>query len=271
MYRTCYENGVAAYRFRSFDPFPLQAHISARKGGVSPAPWRSLNFSFSRGDERHRVQENFARFCAALGLDAAHPVRTRQVHGAAVSRVDWHDAGSQMRQCDALITDAVDLPLFLVFADCVPLVLYDPVRHVLGACHAGWKGTINGVASATLEAMQRAFGSRATDVHVGIGPSIGPESYQVGEEVVQKAVSKLSQGERLFRYRDGVGAKPYFDLWLANAGQLTVVGVPESQIEIAGIDTALHTDEFYSHRAENGNCGLFGMLAWLQAPEKALP
>ena len=110
MHRIPYSNGVVAYSFESFTSLPLQAHVSARHGGVSPHPWRSLNFSYSRGDERARVLKNFARFCAALGQDPSQPVRTHQVHSASVSRVDWKDAGSRQKDCDALITNAVGLP-----------------------------------------------------------------------------------------------------------------------------------------------------------------
>ncbi|MCY3990097.1 MAG: peptidoglycan editing factor PgeF [Caldilineaceae bacterium] len=264
MHRICYSNGVVAYAFRSFATLPLQAHVSARHGGVSPEPWQSLNFSYSRGDERERVLENFARFCAALGIDPSHPVRTHQVHSTDVAEVGWEDAGARQQGCDALITDSVGLPLFLVFADCVPIVIYDPVHHVLGACHAGWRGTVHGMADAALRAMEAAYGTDAADVHVGIGPSIGPESYEVGEEVIEMAISVLPSGERYFRRHGCDRANPCFDLWQANIEQLKAAGVPGEQIELSGIDTARRTDDFYSHRAERGRCGLFGLLTWLE-------
>lgn len=267
MYRIRYNNGVVAYAFESFASLPLQAHVSARHGGVSPHPWRSLNFSYSRGDERSRVLENFARFCTALGQDPTHPVRTHQVHSTNVAKVDWTNAGSRRGKCDALVTNAVGLPLFLVFADCVPLVLYDPVHHALGACHAGWRGTIDGVGTAALAAMAASYGTDAADVRVAIGPSIGPESYQVGEEVINKAIAALPGGKEYFCKRDGEQSNPCFDLWQANVDQLIAAGIPACQIELAGIDTARTTDEFYSHRAEKGQCGLFGMLTWLEPLE----
>ncbi len=268
MRRICYNNGVVAYAFDRFTSLPLQAHVSARHGGVSPKPWHSLNFSHSRGDERERVLENFARFCAAVGRDPSNPVRTHQVHSTHVAEVGWEDAGSRRQKCDALITDAVDLPLFLVFADCVPLVFYDAAHHALGACHAGWRGTVDGMASATLRAMEAAFGTDAAYVHVGIGPSIGPESYEVGEEVIGRAVSSLPGGEKYFCRRNGEQANPCFDLWQANIDQLTAAGVPEGQIELSGIDTARRTEEFFSHRTEKGRCGLLGLLTWLEPREK---
>ena len=256
-------NGVITYAFDSLTPLPVAAHVSTRHGGVSPSPWNSLNFSVSRGDEPARVTANFARFCAAVSVDPAQPVRTHQVHGTAVAKVDWDDAGGRQTATDALITDALGLPLFLVFADCTPILLYDRRQHVLGVCHAGWRGTVNGVGASTLWAMQAAYNTDPANVLVGIGPSIGPASYEVGEEVYQMAQAKLPGPDRFFTFCNGRAANPYFDLWQANVSQLIEAGVPSEQIEIAGIDTAQNTADFFSHRAERGACGLFGMLAWL--------
>lgn len=267
MNRISYANGVVAYAFESLASFPLQAYVSTRHGGISPNPWQSLNFSHSRGDDRSRVRENFVRFCTAVGRDASQPVRTHQVHSTNVCQVDWNDAGSRQERCDALITNAVGLPLFLVFADCVPLVLFDPVRHALAACHAGWRGTIDGIATVALRSMAETFGTQASDVHLCVGPSIGPESYEVGEDVIRRAVDRLPEGGRYFHERSGSQTNPFFDLWQANIDQLTAAGVPPCQVELSGIDTARNTDDFFSHRAEKGKCGLFGLLTWLE-PQK---
>jgi polyphenol oxidase len=114
-----------------------------------------------------------------------------------------------------------------------------------------------------LWALQAAYTSDPNNVIACIGPSIGPASYQVGEEVLALAQAKLTNADHYFHYPDGEEARPYFDLWRANAGQLAEAGIPPQQIEISGIDTAQHTDDFYSHRAEAGRCGLFAMMAWL--------
>jgi copper oxidase (laccase) domain-containing protein len=118
--------------------------------------------------------------------------------------------------------------------------------------------------AATLWALQAAFATDPADVIAAIGPSIGPESYEVGQEVLAMAHAKLPQADRLFHYPNGSERSPYFDLWQAISGQLVDAGVPEEQIEISGVDTARATDDFFSHRAERGKCGLFGMLAWLE-------
>lgn len=267
MVRVSHANGVITYQFERLATLPLQVHVSTRHGGVSPAPWASLNFSRARGDDAERVRRNFVLLCTALGIDPGQPVVTQQVHGTAVAKVDREDAGSRQAATDCLITDAPGLPLFLVFADCAPIVLYDQEHHALGACHAGWRGTVNGAALATLWAMQAAYGTDPAAVQAGIGPSIGPNSYEVGEEVAQMVRAKLPTPERLLHYPNGEESRPFFDLWQANADQLSGAGVPADQIEIAGIDTACATVDFFSHRAEQGRCGLFGMMAWLTERE----
>jgi YfiH family protein len=147
-----------------------------------------------------------------------------------------------------LITDTPNLPLMLVFGDCTPVLLYDPRHHALGICHAGWRGTVNGAAAAMVWAMQAAFNSEPATLHAAIGPSIGPASYEVGDEVLQMALVKLPGAARFFDWPNGAGGKPHFDLWQANAMQLHEAGLGLAQIEIAGIDTARTTAEFYSHR-----------------------
>ena len=266
MQRITHANGVVTYTFDALAQWPVRGHVSTRHGGVSPAPWNTLNFSVLRGDTPERVKENRARLAAALGVDNQRVIRCHQVHSTGVAKVDGQDAGQWQNDTDGLITDAIDLPLTLVFADCVPILLYDPRRHALGVCHAGWRGTLNGMSTATLWAMQAAYDVNPADVQVCIGPSIGPQSYQVGQEVVDLAYAKLSNPAELFTYPNGPDQNPYFDLWQANIVQLVEAGVPPTQLENSGIDTAQNTQDFFSHRAEKGRCGLFSMTAWLTQP-----
>jgi len=263
MQRITHTNGVVTYTFDSLAPLPVRAHVSTRHGGVSPAPWQSLNLSITRGDERSRVEQNRDRLTAAIGVEATNLVRCRQVHGTGVAKVDWSDANQWKEQTDGLVTDAVGLPLLLLFADCVPILLYDQQRHVLGVCHAGWRGTVNGMVTATLWAMQAAYDTTPATVVACIGPSIGPASYEVGPDVLAMATVKLAGADRFFTYPNGPDRNPYFDLWSANVAQLTEAGVPTHQIETSQIDTAQTTHDFFSHRAEQGRCGLFSMVAWL--------
>lgn len=274
MNRITHPNSVITYTFDSLTDLPVHGHVSTRHGGVSPAPWNTLNFSISRGDTRERVLQNRDRFAQAVGVQADQVVRCHQVHGTGIAKVDSSNSGTFIEETDGLITDEIGLPLAWVFADCTPILLYDKAKHVLGGCHAGWRGTVNGAAAATLWAMQAAYGTDPGRVMACIGPSIGPQSYEVGEEVINMARAKLHKPERFFTappesepasHSDTTETPPklHFDLWRANAEQLIEAGVPADQIEISGIDTAQTTDDFFSHRAEKGQCGLFSMMAWL--------
>jgi len=263
MQRIIHDNSVITYTFDTLAERAVRAHVSTRHGGVSPEPWQSLNLSITRGDTRERVEQNRDRLTAAVGIEATDIVRCRQVHGTGVAKVDRSHANQWIDQTDGLITDTPCLPLLLLFADCVPILLYDAQRHVLGICHSGWRGTVNGMVTAMLWSMQAAYDTVPADVLACIGPSIGPASYEVGPEVWAMAQTKFGAPERFFTFPNGPERNPYFDLWAANVDQLTAAGVPLAQIEVSSIDTAQTTSDFFSHRAEQGRCGLFSMVAWL--------
>jgi len=234
--------------------------ISTRQGGVSPAPWDSLNLSHTRGDDTARVNENHRRLCAALDVPYGALTNAYQVHGAQVGLIGAAQRGQRQMNTDALITATPDAPLILRFADCTPIVVYDPARHALGLAHAGWRGTVAGIAAALVQAMQTAFHSRPADLLAGIGPAIGPCCYEVGDEVVGAVRQRFSNPEALLP--PDQRARRHFDLWAANAQQLQEAGV--QQIEIAALCTACHPQWFFSHRAAAGRCGHFGALAMLR-------
>ncbi len=271
MVRVHHSNGVITYVFEQLAGAPVAAHVSTRHGGVSPEPWRSLNFSVARGDAPERVQENRRRLAAALGVNAGDMVHCRQVHGVGVTRVGWEHAGAVIDGCDGLITDAIGLPLSLVFADCAPILIYDPDHHALGVVHAGWRGALAGAAPALLRAMQRAYGSDPARVLACIGPSIGPESYEVGPEVAALVQARLPNPAAALHHPNGVHRNPHLNLWDVNLQLLVEAGVDPRHVEISGIDTARNTQDFFSHRAEKGRCGLFCMVAWLLADSPHAP
>ena len=142
------------------------------------------------------------------------------------------------------------------FADCVPVFLFDPVQRVIGLAHAGWVGTINKITNKTIHEMQHLFGSKPGDIFAAIGPSIGPDHYSVGDDIVQKATMSFGkQAESLFTQKDG---KTYFNLWEANRVNLLQAGV--IKIEVAEICTNCHLEDWYSHRGEYGKTGRFGAI-----------
>jgi YfiH family protein len=157
--------------------------------------------------------------------------------------------GDIVEQTDALVTDVRGAVLCVTLADCVPVVIYDPIRHVVGLAHAGWGGTVRRISSRTVEVMQERWGSQPDELLAAIGPSIGPDEYEVGPEVIEQA--RRAYGRQSGRIiRPGPNGKANFDLWEANALDLELTGVCRARIEIAGISTAAALDRFYSHRLE---------------------
>ena len=218
-----------------------------------------MNLTAARGDDRAHVAENVRRLCLAAVDECKDVVSAQQVHGAQIARVGQAQRGQVIPDCDGLVTDEPEVVLLLCFADCVPLIVYDPVRHAVGVAHAGWRGTVAGIARSLVRAMVDAFGSRASDLIAGVGPAIGPCCYQVGPEVIAQARAVFGATDGLFpQQADG---SYHFDLWRANQQQLAAAGV--GTIEVAGICTACRVDEFYSHRAERGRTGHHGALACL--------
>ncbi len=239
----------------------LSHGIFTRRGGVSPAPFDSLNVGLTVGDDDQRVYENRRRMSGALDVSDTGVRSTWQVHGTDVVVARRSDSvGDVPPKADAIITAEPDLPLAMRFADCTPLLLYDPVRRVVGLAHAGWRGTVSGVAQTTVRAMASTFGTRPGDILAGIGPSIGPCCYEVGPEVVVQVRDAFPKATDLIEPpKNGYGA--HFDLWAANERALRQAGV--TQIERANLCTACHTHEFFSHRAEAGRTGRFGALVSL--------
>ena len=222
----------------------------------SAAPYQSLNISKGLGDDPLAVEENIRRVSAAMGVPREHVISPNQRHTANVCQVDENDRGRVCAGYDALITDRPGVPLLLRYADCTPVLVYDPPHHALAVIHSGWRGTVQGIVKCTLEAMSRAYGSRPAELVAAIGPSIGPCCYEVGAEVEAAVQGAFDQPTTLLpQNRSG---RRHFDLWAANRRWLSDAGV--RQIETAELCTACHTDDFYSHRAEHGRTGHFGAI-----------
>ena len=253
-------NGVAYYLFDSLQRPEIVQAVFTRQGGVSPAPWDELNVGGAVGDERERVIENRRRSFEAVGLPFESIADLWQVHSADTYRADAPKGDlPYLAKADALITDRPGVSLFLRFADCVPILLYDPVQRAIGIVHAGWRGTVQDAAGAAVRALARCYGSRPADLVAAIGPSIGPDHYLVGPEVVEQVHHAFPGPNGLLRTVDG---RAHLDLWAANERALRRAGV--ERIEIAGLCTACRTDLFFSHRGEAGRTGRFGAVIALK-------
>ena len=250
-----------------FASFPVDVMVTTRHGGVSSGAYATLNLGFHVGDDSEAVLENRRRAASALGADPGDFVFCDQAHGREVRVVSAEDRGRGARtlddaigQADALVTSDPGTVLVVMVADCVPIVLYDPVAHVLACVHAGWRGTVARVAEAALAAMA-SLGSKPQDVVAGVGPAIAPDSYQVGEEVAGAAEQAFGQHTPSLVRPDGSG-RWLFDLWAANRLILGEAGVPASQIHLAAVPTGADPGLFFSDRAVRP-CGRFAAIAKL--------
>ena len=254
--------GVVVYRFESL-PNGVEALVSTRRGGVSAPPFDSLNLGLRVGDDAEKVVENRRALFRAFGMSLERSVWCKQIHADGVVAVDIGDAGrgsteedSIVEGADALVTDAPGLSLCVTLADCVPVVIFDPERSVVGLAHAGWGGTVSRIASRTVEVMRGRFGCDPAAIVAAIGPSIGPAGYEVGEDVLERA--RAGYGDRTAEIlQPGPEGKALFDLWTANRIDLEEAGVGGERIEISGIASEQHLDEFYSHRREGARTGRF--------------
>lgn len=251
------------FGFSNLSAWPeLTCGAFGRKGGVSRPPYDTLNLSFAVDDNPEHVAANRGLMARAVGWDASRLVSARQVHGRKAVVVTREDVGKgDFPDTDAMVTAEPGVLMLMKFADCVPVVMWDPMRRVVAIAHAGWRGTMLETPAAAVELMAAKFGSVPSDLVAGIGPSIGPCCYEVRREVVEQAV-RVFPGVPVLR--DGSSGRPHLDLWRANAETLMRAGVPEDNVEVAGLCTRCRNDLFFSHRAAGGLTGRFGAVAGIR-------
>ena len=266
--------GLDVLSWPALEQAGLDAIVTTRHGGVSSGPYASLNLGLHVGDEADLVLENRRRAAAVLGAAPGDVVWAAQPHGPVAAVVTAADRGRgaftgpgagpdgrlAVPDADALVTADPAAVLAILVADCVPIVLHDPVARVLACVHAGWRGTVARVTDAALAAMA-SLGARPADVRAGVGPAIGPDRYQVGDDVAGPARETLGgDADRVLR-PDGTG-RWLLDLPGANALLLAAAGVPAGQIYPAAERTG-GDGPFFSHR-DSPPGGRFALLARLQ-------
>lgn len=256
-------NSLRYYSFDIFDDASVHQGIFTRKGGVSPAPWNSLNTGGTNGDARENIVENRQRIFSTFGRQVTSIFDVWQVHGTEViAAKEPRPLDGLHQKADAILTDREDLTLFMRFADCVPIYFYDPIKRVIGIAHAGWQGTVNKIVLAVVKAMQQQYRSQPTDILAGIGPSICVDHYEFGgyaQNAVERAFHDLVDDVLIEK-----NGKTYFDLWRANYLLLIQAGLQPAHIQISGVCTANNIEDWYSHRAEYGKTGRFGALLALK-------
>jgi polyphenol oxidase len=260
-------SAIVLHRFESLRDERLLACCTERTGGVSEERFAELNLAFHVGDDPAAVLANRERLAAELEVSLDAFVVAQQVHQGHVEVVTAGHRGRGARSdvdaipaTDALITSQSDLVLGVMTADCVPVIVFDPVLPAVGLAHAGWAGTLLHVTRRTVEKMQAEFGSDPASLLAAVGPSIGPTSYEVRRDVADLARAEFAGLDVL---RPKGGETYLFDLWESNVGDLVEAGLSRDNVEVARIDTYADAARFYSHRRD-GTTGRFMALAMLR-------
>ena len=280
---------MAYFTFAGLERTGIVEHFfTTRYGGVSSDYLYSLNFSYSQGDMKENVDENFRRAAAHIGMTSGDIVCSQQTHTTNVRRVTADDKGKGVvcerdyTDVDGLITNERGIILATFYADCVPLFIVDPVNRAIGLSHSGWRGTVGKMGKVTLDKMRESYGTRPEKVRVAIAPSICQNCYEVSEDVALAfgeafLRDNAKAGEYLARYRQDYGqrdiensimvpkenGKYQLNLWYANYRVFRDAGVPAEHIEVTDVCTCCNHKLLFSHRAskgKRGNLGAFMML-----------
>lgn len=262
--------GMEYLTFPALEKTGMVRHLfSTRMGGVSEGIFSTMNLSYTRGDRKEAVDENFRRVAQALGCGVEDFVCSDQTHTANVRRVTGADRGKGIvtpkdyTDVDGLITDEEGIVLATFYADCVPLFLVDTKNRAIGLSHSGWRGTVGRMGAHTIAAMKEAYGTQAEDLVVAIGPSICRECYEVSSDVAaqfEREFPETALQEILFPKG---GGKYQLDLWRANSHVFLEAGVPEERIHVTDICTCCNPDYLFSHRASQGRRGNLGAFLGL--------
>jgi YfiH family protein len=254
MERRTLEGGVTVLVSTYLEDAGFVALFTERSGGVSTGIFQSLNLGLRSGDDPELVKRNRELLCASAGVGEF--VCARQVHGTRIERIDRDRSGSgyldpadAVPATDGLMTDEAGVALTILTADCVPLVLSDPTTGRLAVVHAGWRGTAAGIVSQALAAFDR-----PSEIRAAIGPAIGPDHYEVGEDVAQAVGAACPSGAVTRRE----GTRVLLDLPSSIAGILSDGGV--ASIARTNLCTACEEDRFFSYRRD-GSTGRQGVLA----------
>lgn len=255
------KNGVTYITFPKLERAGGQTHaFSTRLGGVSTGDTASMNFSFTLDENAEAVKENFRIFCSAVGLDSERVVLSQQTHTANIRKVTEEDLGKGVwrdrdyTDIDGLVTNVPGAVLVTQYADCTPLIFFDPVTKTAATSHAGWRGTVAEIAAKTVRIMVSDYGADPKNIIAAIGPNIGQCCYEVDDPVINE-INRLSYLDRQLCYTAKGSGKYMLDLREVNREIILHAGIPPENIDVADLCTCCNSDLFHSHRATGGRRG----------------
>lgn len=264
------KNGVTYLSFPSLEETGIVRQLfSTRAGGVSEGIFSTMNFSFTRGDKKEHVLENYRRIAEILDCRLEDFVCADQTHTTNIRVVERKDGGKGVvkqkdyADIDGLITNEKGIVLVTFFADCVPLYFVDPVKKVIGLSHSGWRGTVNRMGEKTILKMEEVYGCRREELLTAIGPSICMSCYEVGEEVAEEFRQAFSEEEQKKILRKKENGKYLLNLWQANYDIMVNTGVRPENIAVTDICTCCNGEELFSHRKSMGKRGNMGAFLGL--------
>ena len=257
------KNGEVVYlTFPSLERETAVYHgFSTRMGGVSEGIYRSMNLSFTRGDQEEAVKENFCRISSAIGFPSESIVTSDQTHTTNVRVVTEKDRGCGITKprsytdVDGMVTNVPGLTLATFYADCVPLYFYDPVHRAIGLSHSGWRGTVGKIGKVTVETMTREYGTRTEDVIAAIGPSICQECYEVSEDVIEQFRNAFEEKDWNSLFYAKPNGKYQLNLWKANELVFLEAGITQEHLSFSNLCTCCNPEFLFSHRASQGKRG----------------
>ncbi len=262
------KNNLYYLSFPAFDHTKMVYHgFSTRHGGVSQGIFTSLNLGFYSGDCINNVYDNYKKFCSVLNVNEQNLVFSDQIHKTHIYCATKKDCGkgymkkSDIKGIDGLITNEPEVPLVTLYADCVPLFFLDPMQKVVGLAHAGWRGTVNRIASKMVQTFQSVYHSNPEDLLVGIGPSIGPCCFEVDQPVAQIFQQQITGDNWIQSWENG---KYNIDLWKTNQQILLEAGIEKTHISIMKLCTQCYKDHFFSHRGHQGKRGSLAAIIELK-------
>lgn len=245
------------------DTLEVNHGFTTRLGGVSQGHLASMNLGIRRGDTPEAIDKNFAILSDALGFDPGKSVFSVQVHKDEIRTVTEADWGKGLitntdYECDGMITDLPGTSLFVFSADCGTLLYHDPVTGVVGACHAGWRGTALGIARRTVEKMVEVYGCDPKNIKVVLGPCISQCCFETDADVPNAMLAALGEDARpAIREK---GEKYHVDLKAINRTFLLKAGILPENIDVTELCTACQPDVFWSHRRHGDKRGSLGAM-----------
>ena len=245
-------NSIKYLQFTNLSEFGNLIHFSTtRQSGKSKGMLSSFNLGYTVNDNPQFVTENLDSLANIFGISRKQMVSPKQSHTKNIGIVKSEN--DLFNDTDALITNIPNICIFVRTADCIPILLYDPVKKAAAAIHSGWKSTLQEISKHTIELMQKEYGTNPKDLIAGVGPSIGPEVYEVGPEVIEQFLNYFDFDNYITPIKNS--EKGFLNLWEVNKQILINSGIPGNQIEIAEMCTYSNPELFYSARRDGVKTG----------------